>query len=229
MKRLFILMVAAIVLLQSEASLQAGIVGSLSSHVANGIYSGGEWGLNEDGFQIKWTISQNDDQSWHYKYEFFKASGDQLRKLVSHFDFSLSDNITADDLYDFGSDIGEVTFGTFGPGPSSPGLPTGESISGVKLDFTNNQTVAEFDSTRQPMWGDFYTKGGISYGDWNYAYNIDIGVGVANLHDYTGTAVDAFGNELSKILVPNTIPEPTTISMLGIGALMSFMRRKKLK
>ena len=219
-------MVAAIVLLQSEASLQASIVGSLSSHVANGISSGGEWGLNEDGFQIKWTISQNDDQSWHYKYDFFKANGDPLRKLISHFDFSLSDNIIADDLYNFGSDIGEITFGTFGPGPSSPAFPTGESIYGVKLDLINNQTVAEFDSTRQPMWGDFYTKGGISYGNWNYAYNTDIGVEVANLHDYMGTPIDTYGNKLFKILVPNTIPEPTTICMLGIGAL-SFIRKKK--
>ncbi len=226
MKRLLTLVVVAIVLLQSEASLRATLIASLSSHVANGISSGGEWDLNEDGFQIKWTISQNDDQSWHYKYDFFKANGDPLRKLISHFDFSLSDNITADDLYNFGSDIGEVTFGTFGPGPGSPAFPTGESIFGVKLDFTNNQTVAEFDSTRQPMWGDFYTKGGISYGDWTYAYNIDIGVGVANLHDYTGTPVDTFGNVLSKVLVPNASPEPATICMLGIGAL-SFIRKKK--
>lgn len=225
----FTLLVAAIVLLQSEASLQASIGGSLSSPVDNGIYSGGEWGSNEDGFQIKWTVTQNDDQSWHYKYDFFKANGDPLKKLISHFDFSLSDNITAGELYNFGSDIGEVTFGAFGPGPGSPGFPTGEYISGVKLDFTNNQAVAEFDSTRQPMWGDFYTKGGISYGDWNYAYNIDIGVGVANLHDFMGTPVDSFGNELSKMLVPNTVPEPTTICLFGIGALSFIHRKKKLK
>ena len=122
MKRLFTLMVAAIVLLQSEASLQASIVGSLSSHVDNGIVSGGEWGLNEDGFQIKWTISQNDDQSWHYKYDFSKADGRPLKKSISHFILSLSGDITADDLYNFSSDIGDVTFGTFGPGPSSPGF-----------------------------------------------------------------------------------------------------------
>ncbi len=225
----FTLLVAAIVLLQSAAFLQATIVGSLSSHVDNGIYSGGEWGLNEDGFQIEWTISQNADQSWHYKYDFFKANGDTLRKLISHFDISLPDDITADDLYNFGSDIGEVTFDTFGPGPSNPGFPTGDSISGVKLDLTNNQLFAEFDSTHKPMWGDFYAKGGKSYGDWNYAYNIDIGVGVANLHDYTETPVDTFGNELSKILVPSTAPEPATICLLGLGALSVIHRKKKLK
>ena len=233
MRKLITAMVVMGVLLMGGASLQATIVSSLSSPVASGVFSdGGDWGSDGDGFQIQWTISQNLDQSWHYKYEFLKANGEPLRKLVSHFDFSLSDNITAEDLYNFSSDIDEVTFGTFGPGPSSPGFPTGESIYGVKFDLTDNQAVAEFDSTRQPMWDDFYTKSGasqdgVSPKSWNYAYNVDIGEDVANLHSYTGTPVDAFGNELFKILVPNTIPEPAMICLVALGAFGVIRRKSK--
>jgi hypothetical protein len=81
------------------------------------------------------------------------------------------------------------------------------------------------------MWGDFYTKSGfsqskVSQGEWNYAYNVDIGVDVANLHNYMGTPVDALGNELFKIIVPNTIPEPATITLLGSAGLWILKHKK---
>jgi len=224
------LIIVVAVLLQSRAALQASIITcSLSSPEISGVFSGGEWGPNEDGFLIEWTVYQNPDQSWHYKYEIFKENGDPLRKLISHFTFSLSDNIAEDDLYNFGSDIDEVTFGTFDgeQGSSDPCFPEGKTIFGVKFDMIDeNQGVAEFDSTRLPMWGDFYSKGGMSSGGWNYAYNVDIGVEVANLHNYTVTPVDDAGAVLSKILVPNTIPEPATMALVGLGGL-SFIRRKR--
>jgi hypothetical protein len=231
MRKLITAMIVMGVLLLGEISLQATIVDSLSSPVASGVFSnGGDWGSEGDGFRIKWTVSQNQDQSWHYKYEFLKANGDPLTKLTSHITISLSDNITACDLYNFGSDIDEVTFGTFGPAPSNPGFPTGESIYGVKFDLADNQAIAEFDSTRQPMWGDFYAKSGasqdgVSPKSWNYAYNVDIGEDVANLHSYMGTPVDDFDNELFKILVPNTIPEPAMICIVALGGV-SLIRRK---
>jgi len=231
MKKLITLTIVMAVLLQGGVPLQASIVGFLSTPGVNGVFAnGGDWSPNEDGFGVKWTISQNQDESWHYKYEFLKANGDPLEKLTSHITISLSDNITEDDLYNFGSDIDEVTFGTFEPMPGNTGFPTSKSIYGVKFDLTNDQAVAEFDCTRQPMWGDFYAKSGftqskVSQGEWNYAYNVDIEVDVANLHNYMGTPVDAHGNELFKILVPNTVPEPATICMVGLGCL-SLIRRK---
>ncbi len=205
MKKLITLMIVVSVLLQGEVPLQASVVGFLSSPIVSGVFSDGEWDSDEDGFQIKWTVGQNQDQSWHYKYEFLKANGDPLEKLTSHITISLSDNINTGNLYNFGSDIDDITLGTFGPAPSNPGFPMGESIYGVKFDLTDNQAVAEFDSTRQPMWGDFYAKSGfsqskVSQGEWNYAHNVDIRVDVANLHNYMGTPVDALGNELFKIL-----------------------------
>jgi hypothetical protein len=228
MKKVRVLAALGMVLLLGGASLQASIVDALSTPDTSGIIAGDNgWGPNEDGYRVTWTISQNLDLTWHYKYEFSKANGDSLDKLTSHIIISLSDDIEESDLFNFGSDVQGWNFGTFGPAPGSPGFPTGESISGVKIDLWNDQTVVEFDSNRQPMWGDFYTKDGVSQGLWNYAYNTDLGVIVANPDDYMGTPVDAFNNELHKILVPDTIiPEPATICLLSLGAPALLRKRR---
>ena len=94
--------------------------------------------------------------------------------------------------------------------------------------MTNAQASVEFDSNRQPMWGDFYAKDGKSGTLWNYAYNTDLGVIVANQQDYANPAIDAQGNALHKILVPDTIPEPATIGLLGLGA-MAFLKKRRDK
>lgn len=230
MKNVLMVGVLVFVLLCGGASLQASLVGYLSTPDTSGLIAGDDgWSPGEGGYRVAWTISQNPDLTWHYKYEFFKADGSPLSKLTSHFIISLSDNIEESDLYDFSTDIDTETveFGRFRGNASNPGFPKGESIFGVKLSLQNNQAVAEFDSNRQPMWGDFYAKDGKSGEFWNYAYNTDLGVEVANPNDYNGTPVDGSGNELHKILVPDTIiPEPTTICLLGLGSL-ALLRRKR--
>ncbi len=216
----------------SNATLYTG---SLSSPAGSGLESGGiSWDTSVTGFRVTWEVSENVDSTWHYKYTFQDESGGTLSMLVSHMIISLSDNIDEDDLFNYGSDIqlvdedGEnaIEFGTFGVHPSNPGFPLNETITGVKLNMDEEgaQLVAEFDSNRMPMWGDFYAKDG---GDpKNYAYNTSFGIEVANLHDYAGTPEDAYGNILHKILVPNTIPEPATLAILALGGL-TLLRRTR--
>ena len=106
--------------------------------------------------------------------------------------------------------------------PGNPGFPAGETIFGIKFDLNGDQRTVTFDSTRQPMWGDFYAKGGSS----SFAYNADVGVGVANVNDYNAVPIDALGGSLSKVLVPDTIPEPTSMMLLAIaGAAIAARRR----
>lgn len=228
-KKRVIVVAGVVVLLLGGVSLQASLVDFLSTPDTSGLISGNDgWGPNEDGFRVTWTISQNPDLTWHYKYEFTKADGTALEKLTSHFIISLSDDIQETDLFNFSvdSNADEIEFGTFGPASGNPGFPSGKSIFGVKIGLHNDQTVAEFDSNRQPMWGDFYAKDGVTEGLWNYAYNTDIGVTVANPLDYLTAPVDASGGELHKVLVPDTIiPEPATICLLGLGSLA--LRRKR--
>lgn len=225
-----LVVVWVVVLLLGVAKLQAGLIGSLFTPDSSGVVAGDDgWAANLDGFGVKWTVSQNQDLTWHYKYEFFDKNGALQDKKTSHFIISLSEGVVHDDIIiGENSDIEDWSIDTYGEHESNPGFPTGESIYGVKFGMTNNQDIVEFDVNRQPMWGDFYAKDGKSDGLWNFAYNTDLGVTVANPYDYMGTPVDAFNNELHKILVPDTIiPEPATISLLCLGSLTLLRKQKK--
>ena len=207
------------------ASLHASLTGFLNT--PDGLYSGDDgWSHSEGGVRVSWTITQN-GSIWHYEYAFSKSDGTPLTKDTSHFIIELSENIQAGDLYNFTGDIdGTPEFGTFEPGNENPGFPVGESIFGVKINMGGDQLVVGFDCTRSPMWGDFYAKDGVSHGLWNFAYNTDLGVAVANPNDYLGIPLDGEGNMLYKVLVPDTIPEPTTLAMFGLGCLALLRKRR---
>lgn len=198
--------------------------GYLSSPAGSGLVSGGEAWTSPPGFRVIWTVTQLNWSTWHYRYEFRNESGGPLSMLVSHMIIPLSENFTEEDLFNPGLDVGDTEIGTFALSTSNPGFPVGESLFGVKIDMAGEQLVAEFDSTRQPMWGDFYAKDGGE--PKNYAYSSDFGVEVANLHDYAGVPVDGDGEVLNKILVPDTVPEPVTMALLGLGAAAIVRRRK---
>lgn len=207
-----------------SATAHCGLVGTFSTLQDEGLLSGGQsWGLGGEGLTVSWVVSQNDDQTWHYEYTFGDAGGEPLKMDVSHFILSVSENLSAADVFNLGGDAGTFELGTFGAGPSNPGLADGQSIYGMKVDLQGSYATVSFDSTRVPMWGDFYAKGGGK--PKNYAYNADFGVAVANLHDYAGVPVDADGGTLFKILVPDTVsvvpvPEPMTLVLLGLGGLL---------
>lgn len=214
-------------LISSAAS--AGVIysGSLTTPASGGVVGGGSYShvpppANAEGFTIAWEVSQNMDGTWHYEYTMLDAAGGNLNPAVSHAIFQLSENITPGDLFNFGGNNQQITYGTFGPAPSNPGIPG--SIFGIKIDTDGmSPTVLSFDSNRQPMWGDFYTKGGSS----SFAYNVSFGVAVANLNDYANPPVDASGAPLFKILVPDTIiPTPGSIALVGFAGLAMARRRR---
>lgn len=208
------------------AQANANHVGFLQTPSSSGIVSAGSWAppAGGQGYRVTWDISQNPDDTWHYEYTFTRQDGGSIMPRTSHVILQLSDTATEDDLFKFEGDLEKVEYGDFGPGAGNPGFPASESIYGVKINFAFNQEQISFDSVRQPMWGDFYSKGGAS----SYAYNRDLGVAVANLHDIDETPVDGDGNPLAKIPVPNTlIPEPATFGLFLVGAFGLLRRRSR--
>lgn len=203
----------------------ADLIDSLST--PDGVLAGGAYAAGEGGFRIDWTVSQNMDGTWHYRYDFTTGAQLPLTPGVSHIILELSDNISSSDLFNFGNvdpdDPEAVEFGTFGEAPGNPGFPSSESIFGVKIDlFDSDLNTVEFDSTRQPHWADFYVKGSD-----DFAYNTDIGVGVSNPSDFLSpSALDESGNAIYKILAPNAIPAPGALGLLVVTGLLGGRRRR---
>lgn len=187
----------------------------------NGITGTGPWG-NVPGYKVTWNITQSGNV-FHYAYDITVPSKD-----ISHTILELSDNITKDNInsliYNFkvnGSSKTTPTPTLFQSGsPSNPGMPS--DIYGIKIDMTSKTQKVTFDSLRAPMWGDIYSKDGVSGGQFVYAYN-------------KGFGTDPTGSDFSKwIAVPDTkqvkVPEPATYLLMLSGlALASFKMRSKRK
>ena len=113
------------------------------------------------------------------------------------------------------------------------------------FEFDGNEEdpqVISFDSTRAPIWGDFYAKDGVTDGVENAAWNIGYG------DEISGSGFFSVAEDLAvtgHILVPDTVPwitppppspdadvavpEPITAVMvaLGVGALATRLRKRQ--
>lgn len=189
-----------------------------------GIFATQKWA--DDDTSISWEITQNTDGNWHYSYTFSVPS-----KEISHFILEVSGNFTSNDFLGFYNPpvlassvmdssgsweaLDPTTYSPDDPGNSNPGLPG--SIFGIKFQGpSSTQWHFEFNSTKQPMWGDFYAKDGKDGGKEVYAYN-------------TG-----FGNDLQvadgHIAVPDTynVPAPAAV-LLGIfGIAFAGIKLRKI-
>ncbi len=180
-------------------------------------------------FNIAWNITQvtgGFNYSYTFTYTRFTGGGTRPAPAISHFILDLSTNCTEEasgcvqnQTYTGApDDYSDYQYGTFGAGPSNPGLPAGKTIQGIKFntsEFESGESLTFF-STRIPVWGDFYIKGGSAEG----AYN-------------KGLTHPTSANILDFIARPDTVPappvpEPGTWVLLGIaGAMLGVAKLRR--
>ena len=200
----------------------------------------GSGGYSEGVFTVAWSIAlPNRDGLWLYTYTL--TAPDVHGGGISHAIFGLTPEICfsvapqvpplspcvvdAD-----GKPLGEVNLYAPGKfGNSNPGLPN--EIIGVKFDAgvskDRHSVTLEFYSPNEPVWGDFYAKGGKfarsgkgEAGVWNAVWNNGVmaistaPVGGFTSHDFIARPGGAGMSDSA-----DGDPEPASAAMVGGGML----------
>lgn len=160
-----------------------------------------------DGASIEWTIIDLGGGQWSYTYNFI--GWDQPE--ISHFILDLTDDCVEEQIA--GCVVGlSGELDSYGPHPSNPNFPVGFGIVGIKFDGNGPFT---FTSDRDPVWGDFYIKGGNESAAWN-----------SGLTDHSSENILDFIARPNGGELPLVVPEPATYLAMGIGLVgLTFLRR----
>ena len=230
MRKLFCVVIMLLCVCSVPSFGLVSYTGSLTVE-GGGLEGTGFWITNIDEEEewfpasLSWTVSENGDGTWDYTYNL-----DVYRADVSHFIVEASPSFGIGNLSDPSFALDEIKTHVGSPGQEvlpNPFLP--EDIYGPKFEIGDpdaaeseyTSITVSFTSDRDPIWGDFYAKCGKTGGAtgtqntvWNQGLTIDDPL----------VAPDN-GTVLNHVLVPDTIPEPATMGLLGLGALL--LRRKK--
>lgn len=189
-----------------------------SLHYPAGLGGQGSW--TQAPMSIEWAIQQGSDGWWSYDYVFSHRT-----PATSHFILEVSEDFTRDQIRAFNWNFEDDDPRWYGPHVSNPGIPG--SIFGIKFDDVDGtETLIQFESSRSPVWGDFYAKGGPTSGAWNLGFL-----------DPDPIDPPTSGSIANKILRPNgndfgtPIPEPAGVllmgaALIGMAAFAAVRRRR---
>lgn len=193
----------------ATVALGATFTGQVSS-AAGEVGGLGAW-ISPGPTTLAWEITDFGSY-FHYKYT---LTVPPTAPQISHFLIEVSPNFTAADFWNATGPHSVTEIGDFTQANGNPDIPA--PVHGLKFDSTTGRTaVFEFDSSRVPVWGDFYAKCGGN--PPNQAWNA--GLALAD-----PIAPAANGSLDDHILVPDSVtPEPTGLALAGL--LLVALRRR---
>lgn len=216
--KLWVLMVFALIVCPCGVSLAASYSGQLT-WAGGGLTATSVWANNSTS--LSWTVDDVNAGTpgwWHYSYTLNVGSVGG----VSHMIVEASNPFAAANLDNVLGGTPDIK--TWTPGNENPLMPG--NIYGVKFDIsgdTTNATVS-FDSDREPVWGDFYSKDGKHGGVFATVWN-------TGFLDADPTDPPADGTIDNKILRPDTggvgaVPEPMVLTVLAtlLGGALTARR-----
>jgi hypothetical protein len=216
----------AVLVIASLAAAAAAAVptytGSLS--VGSGLVATELW--NDVTTTLSYSVIYNPGtQTWSYSYTLSVPE-----KNISHFIIEVSPSFTLSNLLDTSwsvSPAGTALLGTNNVSPANTYMP--EDLYGIKFTPGGVQQVTvTIESDRSPIWGDFYGRCGFSDGILNTAYNTGFSSPDSDPSILSIPLGDNPGGLLTNhILVPDTVPEPLTLSVLVLGGLAMMRRRAR--